>query len=239
MSESPKYKRILLKISGECLAGDKGSGICPLVLGRIAQEIKEVHDRGVEVGIVVGGGNIFRGIEAVADQGIDRAQADYMGMLATVINGLAMQGALENAGSFTRLMSAIEMKEVSEPFIPRRAVRHLEKGRIVIFAAGTGSPFFTTDTAAALRAAQIGAQAIFKATDVDGVFDKDPRLNSDAVRYDQLSYIDVLRKELKVMDSTAISLSKDHRIPIIIFNVEILGNIQRAILGDDVGTMVS
>lgn len=209
------------------------------MLGRIAQEIKEVHDRGVEVGIVVGGGNIFRGIEAVADQGIDRAQADYMGMLATVINGLAMQGALENAGSFTRLMSAIEMKEVSEPFIPRRAVRHLEKGRIVIFAAGTGSPFFTTDTAAALRAAQIGAQAIFKATDVDGVFDKDPRLNSDAVRYDQLSYIDVLRKELKVMDSTAISLSKDHRIPIIIFNVEILGNIQRAILGDDVGTMVS
>lgn len=209
------------------------------MLDRIAQEIKEVHDKGVEVGIVVGGGNIFRGIEAVADQGIDRAQADYMGMLATVINGLAMQGALEKAGSFTRLMSAIEMKEVSEPFIQRRAVRHLEKGRIVIFAAGTGSPFFTTDTAAALRATQIGAQAIFKATDVDGVFDKDPRLNSDAVRYDQLSYIDVLRKELKVMDSTAISLSKDHRIPIIIFNVEILGNIQRAILGDDVGTMVS
>ncbi len=239
MSNSPKYKRILLKLSGESLAGEGGNGISPAVLNRVAGEIKEVHEAGIEVGIVVGGGNIFRGIEGVVEQGIDRAHADYMGMLATVINGMALQGALENNGCFTRLMSAIEMKEVAEPFIQRRAVRHLEKGRIVIFGAGTGSPFFTTDTAAALRATQIGAHALFKATDVDGVFDKDPRLNSDAIRYDRLNYLDVLKHELKVMDSTAISLSKDNHLPIIVFNVEVPGNIQRAIFGEDVGTTVS
>jgi len=238
LSTDLKYKRVLLKLSGECLAGEEPYGICPAVLSRIAAEIKEIHDLGVEIGIVVGGGNIFRGVEGVTSQGIDRAQADYMGMLATVINGMALQGALENLGCYTRLMSAIEMKEVAEPFIQRRAVRHLEKGRVVIFAAGTGSPFFTTDTAAALRATQTGADALFKATDVDGVFDKDPRLSDDARRFERLKYIDVLNRDLKVMDSTAITLSKDQHIPIIVFNVDVPGNIKRAIMGEVIGTTV-
>lgn len=233
-----KYKRILLKLSGEALAGPAGYGLDGDVLTRVAQEIKKVHDEGVEIGVVIGGGNIFRGLKAAVEQGMDRAMADYMGMLATVQNSLALQDYLERAGVTTRVQSAIEMKEVAEPFIQRRAVRHLEKGRVVIFAAGTGNPFFTTDTAAVLRAAQIDAQAIFKATDVDGVFDRDPRLFSDAVPFETLSYLQVLDRGLKVLDSTAVSLSMDNHIPIVVFNMETAGNIVRAALGENVGTTV-
>jgi uridylate kinase len=234
-----KYKRILLKISGEALAGEAGYGLDHDVLTRIAQEIKEVQEAGVELGIVCGGGNIFRGMKAAAERGMDRTAADYMGMLATVQNSIAIQDYLERVGVNTRVLTAIEMKEVAEPFIPRRANRHLEKGRVVLFAAGTGNPFFTTDTAAVLRAAQIDAQAIFKATDVDGVFDRDPQKFADAVRYDQLSYLQVLDKGLKVLDSTAVSLSMDNQIPIVVFNMEVAGNIVRAAMGENVGTTVS
>jgi uridylate kinase len=233
-----KYKRILLKISGEALAGPGGYGLDGSVLARVAQEIKSVREAGIELAIVSGGGNIFRGMKAAVEQGMDRAMADYMGMLATVQNSLALQDYLERAGVDTRVLSAIEMKEVTEPFIPRRALRHLEKGRVVLFAAGTGNPFFTTDTAAVLRAAQIGAQAIFKATDVDGVFDRDPQKFDDAVRYDRLNYLQVLDKGLKVLDSTAVSLSMDNKIPIVVFNMEVEGNICRAALGENVGTTV-
>jgi uridylate kinase len=233
-----KYKRILLKISGEALAGEAGYGLDGGVLARVAQELKSVHDAGVEIGIVIGGGNIFRGLKAAVEQGMDRAMADYMGMLATVQNSVALQDYLERAGVNTRVQSAIEMKEVAEPFIQRRAIRHLEKGRVVIFAAGTGNPFFTTDTAAVLRAAQIDAQAIFKATDVDGVFDRDPQKFTDAVRFETLSYIQVLEKGLRVLDSTAVSLSMDNEIPIVVFNMETPGNIVRAALGENVGTTV-
>ncbi len=233
-----KYKRILLKISGEALAGPSGYGLDGSVLARVAQEIKSVREAGIELAIVSGGGNIFRGMKAAVEQGMDRAMADYMGMLATVQNSLALQDYLERAGVDTRVLSAIEMKEVTEPFIPRRALRHLEKGRVVLFAAGTGNPFFTTDTAAVLRAAQIGAQAIFKATDVDGVFDRDPQKFDDAVRYDRLNYLQVLDKGLKVLDSTAVSLSMDNKIPIVVFNMEVEGNICRAALGENVGTTV-
>lgn len=233
-----KYKRILLKISGEALAGEAGFGLEGAVLKRLAQEIKSVREAGVELAIVCGGGNIFRGMKAAVEQGMDRAMADYMGMLATVQNSLALQDYLERAGVDTRVQTAIEMKEVAEPFIPRRANRHLEKGRVVIFAAGTGNPFFTTDTAAVLRAAQIGAQAIFKATDVDGVFDRDPQKFEDAVRFERLSYIEVLDRGLKVLDSTAVSLSMDNDIPIVVFNMEVPGNINRAALGENVGTTV-
>ncbi len=233
-----KYKRILLKISGEALAGTSGYGLVGSVLARVAQEIKSVREAGIELAIVSGGGNIFRGMKAAVEQGMDRAMADYMGMLATVQNSLALQDYLERAGVDTRVLSAIEMKEVTEPFIPRRALRHLEKGRVVLFAAGTGNPFFTTDTAAVLRAAQIGAQAIFKATDVDGVFDRDPQKFDDAVRYDRLNYLQVLDKGLKVLDSTAVSLSMDNKIPIVVFNMEVEGNICRAALGENVGTTV-
>lgn len=233
-----KYRRILLKISGEALAGPAGYGLDGAVLTRVAQELKEVHATGIEVGIVIGGGNIFRGMKAAVEQGMDRAMADYMGMLATVQNSVALQDYLERAGVNTRVQSAIEMKEVAEPFIQRRAVRHLEKGRVVIFAAGTGNPFFTTDTAAVLRAAQIDAQAIFKATDVDGVFDRDPQKFEDAVRFETLSYLQVLDKGLKVLDSTAVSLSMDNKIPIVVFNMEVHGNIIRAALGENVGTTV-
>jgi len=236
--EVPKYKRILLKISGEALAGPKGFGLDGTVLKRISAEIKEVHDAGIEIGIVVGGGNFFRGMKAAVEQGMDRSMADYMGMLATVQNSIALQDYLERTGVQTRLLSAIEMKEIAEPFIPRRAIRHLEKGRIVIFAAGTGNPFFTTDTAAVLRATQIGASAIFKATDVDGVFDRDPQKFSDAVRFERLSYIEVLDRQLKVLDSTAVSLSMDNALPIVVFNMEVDGNIRRAALGEAVGTTV-
>ena len=205
---------------------------------RIAQEIKQVREAGVELGIVVGGGNFFRGMKAAVEQGMDRSMADYMGMLATVQNSIALQDYLERAGVQTRLLSAIEMKEVAEPFIPRRALRHLEKGRIVIFAAGTGNPFFTTDTAAVLRATQIGADAIFKATDVDGVFDRDPQKFADAVRYEKLSHIQVLERGIKVLDSTAVSLSMDNNLPIVVFNMETDGNIYRAAMGEEVGTTV-
>src|SRR4028119_297394 len=233
-----KYQRILLKISGEALAGPSGYGLDGAVLARVAQEIKSVREAGIELAIVSGGGNIFRGMKAAVEQGMDRAMADYMGMLATVQNSLAMQDYLERLGVDTRVLSAIEMKEIAEPFIPRRAQRHLEKGRVVIFAAGTGNPFFTTDTAAVLRAAQIDAQAIFKATDVDGVFDRDPQKFKDAIRFDTLSYIQVLDRGLQVLDSTAVSLSMDNSIPIVVFNMEVPGNICRAAMGENVGTTV-
>ena len=239
MTQTPtKYQRILLKISGEALAGPRGFGLDGEVLLRLAQEIKEVHEAGIEMGVVVGGGNFFRGMKAAVDQGMDRSMADYMGMLATVQNSIALQDYLERAGVATRVQSAIEMKEIAEPFIPRRAMRHLEKRRIVIFAAGTGNPFFTTDTAAVLRATQIGAQAIFKATDVDGVFDKDPQKFPDAVRFDTLTYLEVLDRGIKVLDSTAITLSMDNKLPIVVFNMEVAGNIKRAAMGEDVGTVV-
>jgi uridylate kinase len=233
-----KYKRILLKISGEALAGESGYGLDGSVLTRIADEIKSVRAAGIEMGIVCGGGNIFRGMKAAVEQGMDRSMADYIGMLATVQNSLALQDYLERTGVETRVLTAIEMKEVAEPFIMRRAQRHLEQGRVVLFAAGTGNPFFTTDTAAVLRAAQIGAQAIFKATDVDGVFDRDPQKFKDAVRYDTLSYLQVLDRGLRVLDSTAVSLSMDNDIPIVVFNMETPGNIVRAALGEAVGTTV-
>ncbi|MDZ4654566.1 MAG: UMP kinase [Coriobacteriia bacterium] len=232
-----RYERVLLKLSGEALMGDVGYGIDPKVLDALARQLKTVHDDGVQIAIVVGGGNIFRGIAASAN-GMDRAQADYIGMLATVMNALALQDVLEKQGVFTRVMSAIEMQDVAEPYIRRRAIRHLEKGRVTIFAAGTGNPYFTTDTTAALRALEIGAECIMKATKVDGVFDADPMTHPDAVKFDELTYIDVLNRGLKVMDSTAISLSMDNNLPIIVFNMEREGNIVRALKGDKVGTIV-
>lgn len=238
LPKRPKYKRILLKLSGEALAGPAGFGLDGVVLNRITAEIKDVFESGIELGVVVGGGNFFRGMKAAVEQGMDRSMADYMGMLATVQNSIALQDYLERAGVPTRVLSAIEMKEIAEPFIPRRAARHIEKGRVVIFAAGTGNPFFTTDTAAVLRATQIGAEAIFKATDVDGVFDKDPQKHDDAVRFETLSYLDVLERGLKVLDSTAITLSMDNKLPIVVFNMEVAGNIKRAAMGETVGTIV-
>jgi uridylate kinase len=213
----PQYKRILLKISGELLTGEGDYGIDPDVIQQIAKEIKEVIHLGVELGIVIGGGNIFRGMTA-SSKGMDRASADYMGMLATVMNGLALQDALEKMDVHTRVQTAIEMREVAEPYIRRRAIRHLEKGRVVIFAAGTGNPYFTTDTTASLRAMEIGAEVILKATKVNGVYDSDPLLHPKAKKYDELTYLEVLKKRLKVMDATAISLCMDHQIPIIVFN---------------------
>ncbi len=235
--ERTSYKRILLKISGEVLTGEGGFGIDPSILRQIAEEIKEVRDLGVEMAIVIGGGNIFRGI-AASSKGIDRVSADHMGMLATIINGIALQDALEKMGVQTRLQTAIEMRELAEPFIRRRAIRHLEKGRVVIFAGGTGNPYFTTDTTASLRAMEIGAEAILKATKVDGVYDADPHMNPQARKYDELTYLDVLKKQLKVMDATAISLCMDHQIPIIVFNLKQKGNIRRVIQGEKVGTQV-
>jgi uridylate kinase len=232
-----RYQRILLKISGEVLTGKGDYGIDPSVIHQIAQEIKEVKTLGVEVAIVIGGGNIFRGI-AASSKGMDRASADYMGMLATVMNGLALQDALEKVHVQTRVQTAIEMREIAEPFIRRRAIRHLEKGRVVIFTGGTGNPYFTTDTTASLRAMEIGAEVILKATKVDGVYDSDPLLNKRAQKYDELTYLDVLKRQLKVMDATAISLCMDHQIPIIIFNLKKKGNIKRVVLGDKVGTKV-
>jgi uridylate kinase len=233
----PQYKRILLKISGEVLTGEGDYGIDPEVIQQIAKEIKEIKNLGVELAIVIGGGNIFRGLTA-SSKGMDRASADYMGMLATVMNGLALQDALEKSGVQTRVQTAIEMREVAEPYIRRRAIRHLEKGRVVIFAAGTGNPYFTTDTTASLRAMEIGAEVILKATKVDGVYDTDPLLHPKAKKYDELTYLDVLKKQLKVMDATAISLCMDHQIPIIVFNLKKKGNIKRVILGEPVGTKV-
>ncbi|MGZ3480567.1 MAG: UMP kinase [Myxococcaceae bacterium] len=233
-----RYRRILLKLSGEALMADGRYGIHPPTLERIAVEIGEVVKAGVQIAVVIGGGNIFRGVSASL-AGMDRANADYMGMLATVINAMALQDALEKHSVFTRVQSAIKMEQIAEPYIRRRAVRHLEKGRVVIFAAGTGNPFFTTDTAASLRAMEIGAEVIFKATKVDGVYDADPKTNKTARRYRTLTYMDVLRQNLHVMDSTAISLCMDNKLPIVVFDLTANGNIWRAVTGSgDLGTLV-
>ncbi|MBL4934904.1 UMP kinase [Clostridium sp. YIM B02515] len=234
--KTAKYKRIMLKLSGEALAGPNGFGIDFNVAQRIAEEIKEISDMGIEIGAVVGGGNIWRGRSG---EGMDRTTADYMGMLATCINALALQDSLENIGVNTRVQTAIEMREVAEPFIRRRAMRHLEKGRVVIFAAGTGNPYFSTDTTAALRAAEIEADAILLAKKVDGVYDKDPNKYSDAKKYNKLTYIQVLEQGLQVMDSTATSLCMDNNIPILVFGLDAPGNIKRVVLGDEIGTLVS
>jgi uridylate kinase len=232
-----RYKRVLLKLSGEALMGPATFGIHAETLTRIAGEIKEVVALGCELAIVIGGGNIFRGVAGTA-AGMDRATADYMGMLATVMNAMALQDALENESVVTRVMSAIEIQQVAEPYIRRRATRHLEKGRVVIFAAGTGNPFFTTDTAASLRAAEVGADVILKATKVDGIYDSDPKLNANAVRFRELTYIEFLNKGLKVMDATAISLSMDNQLPIVVFDLFCAGNIKRAVCGEEIGTVV-
>jgi uridylate kinase len=231
------YKRVLLKLSGEALAGEQGYGIDPLTITKIAYEIKEVVACGVQLALVIGGGNIFRGL-AASSKGMDRASADYMGMLATMINSLAMQDALEQVGVFTRVQSAIAMQEVAEPYIRRRAIRHLEKGRVVIFGAGTGNPYFTTDTAASLRAMEIGSDVILKGTKVDGVYSADPKKDPAALKFSRLSYIDVLKKGLQVMDATAISLCMDNDLPIIVFDVTTYGNVKRVVFGEEIGTIV-
>jgi uridylate kinase len=233
----PRYRRILLKLSGEALKGQEPYGIHPPTLEAIAREVVSVVRDGVQVALVIGGGNIFRGV-AGSIQGMDRASADYMGMLATVINGLAMQDAIEKLGVQTRVQSAISMQQIAEPYIRRRAERHLEKGRVVIFVAGTGNPYFTTDTTAALRANEIHADVILKATKVDGIYDKDPNLHPDAVRYDELTYMDVLQQNLKVMDSAAISLCMDNGVPIVVFDLRTEGNIRKVVSGEGIGTIV-
>jgi len=233
-----KYERVLLKLSGEALQGDRGYGIDPAVIAEIAEQVKEIVDGGVQLAVTIGGGNICRGLAGAAN-GMDRAQADYIGMLATVMNALALQEGFERAGIDTRVQSAISMQEVAEPYIRRKAVRHLEKGRVVIFAAGTGNPYFTTDTTAALRACEINAQAVLKATQVDGIYDSDPKKNPDAKRFEEISYKDVLAKELNVMDSAATALCKDNGLPIIVFNLHVKGNIDRVLKGEHVGTIVS
>jgi len=238
MISKPIYKRILLKLSGEALAGNLGYGIDPKVIADIAEEIKGVVNLGVEVALVIGGGNIFRGLSA-ASGGMDRASADYMGMLATVMNSLAMQDALETIGVITRVQSAIDMQAVAEPYIRRKAVRHLEKGRVVIFGAGTGNPYFTTDTAASLRAMEIHADVILKATKVDGVYSADPAKDKNAVKIESLTYLDVLQKKLQVMDATAISLCMDNGLPIVVFDLTRSGNIQKVVLGEKIGTTVT
>jgi uridylate kinase len=237
-SGRPAYRRVVLKLSGEALAGNQGYGIDPLVLDRVASEVRDVAALGVQIAIVIGGGNIFRGVAASAG-GMERATADYMGMLATVINALALQDSLEKAGLQTRVLSAIEMRAVAEPYIRRRAMRHLEKGRVVIFAAGTGNPFFTTDTAGALRAVEIGADAIMKATKVDGIYSADPKQDKSAQRLERITYIDVLNRGLQVMDAAAISLCMDNKLPIIVFDLTRSGNIKRIVLGEPVGSIVS
>jgi uridylate kinase len=233
-----KYKRVILKVSGEALGGEEKYGIDSATIRSFAEEIKEVKALGCEMAIVIGGGNIFRGAQ-LSESGMERATADYMGMLGTVINSLALQDALEKLGVSTRVMSAIEMRQVAEPYIRRRATRHLEKGRVVIFAGGTGNPYFTTDTTASLRAMEIGAEVILKATKVSGVFDSDPMKNREAKKYGRLSYIEVLNKELKVMDSTAISLCMDNHLPIVVFNLMEKGNIKRVVCGEEIGTLVA
>ncbi len=237
MTDALRYRRVLLKLSGEALMGERQFGIDPAVLKQYAAEIKGVHDLGVELGIVIGGGNIYRGVADSTD-GIDKVTGDHMGMLATLVNALALQSALEGEGTVTRLMSAIRVDVIAEPFIRRRAVRHLEKGRVVIFGAGTGNPYFTTDTAAALRAVEIEADAIIKGTRVDGVYDSDPERNPSAFKFTEISYLDVLKKDLKVMDMTAITLCKENNLPILVFNMNTRGNFRRLILGEDVGTTV-
>jgi uridylate kinase len=232
------FRRILLKLSGEALMGSQGFGVDPVTVARIAEEVEEVRKLGVEVGIVMGGGNFIRGVVA-SESGIDRVVADQMGMLATVINSLALQDSLEKLGCHTRVTTAIEIREIAEPFIRRRAIRHLEKGRVVIFAAGTGSPYFSTDTAAALRAVEIKADVILKATKVDGVYDADPQKVSHAKMFSQINYLDLLSRGLKVMDTTAISMCMDNGVPIIVFNLNVPGNLKRVILGEKVGSLVS
>jgi uridylate kinase len=234
---SLKYKRILLKLSGESLMGKKGFGIDPMVLNFFSAEVKKVHDIGVQIGIVIGGGNIYRGLNA-SDQGIERVTGDQMGMLATVINALALQNAIENKGIYTRLMSAIHMEEIAEPYIRRRAIRHLEKGRVVIFGAGTGHAYFSTDTAASLRAVEIEADVIIKGTRVDGVFDSDPEKNSNAVKYDNITYLDIIKKNLRIMDLTAVSLCQENNLPMIVFNMDIPDNLLKLVNGENVGTLI-
>jgi len=237
-SKSPKYSRILLKVSGEALGGATGVGISPEAVQDMADQIREVRELGVQIVVVVGGGNIFRGLSG-SERGIERATGDYMGMLATIINALALQDALEKTGVATRVQSAITMAQVAEPFIRRRAVRHLEKGRVVIFGGGTGNPYFSTDTAAALRANEIGAEVILKATKVDGVYDSDPKKNANAKRFQQISYLDALQKQLKVMDSTAFSLCMDNKMPIVVFDFFRPHNLKRVVMGEKVGTLVT
>ena len=238
MEKEFKYKRILLKLSGESLMGDKGQGIDPKMLTYFAKEVEKVLDYGVEVCIVIGGGNIYRGLNA-SEQGIDRVAGDQMGMLATVINAIALQNAFENHGMYTRLMTAIEMQAIAEPFIRRRAMRHLEKGRIVIFGAGTGHPYFSTDTAAALRAVEIEADAVVKGTRVDGIYDSDPEKNSEAIKFDSITYKDVMNKGLRVMDLTAISLCQENDLPVVVFNMNSESNLLRLVSGEKVGTIVT
>lgn len=239
MSFEPKYKRVILKISGEVLGNkERGETIDPEITRQLARQIKHVHDMGVDVGLVVGGGNIFRGLAGANRKGVDRTTGDYMGMLATAINGMGLRAALEIEGVDVRVLSAIPMQQVAEPFILRRAMRHMEKGRIVIFVAGTGNPYFSTDTAAALRASEIGADIILKATKVDGVYDKDPAKHADAVRFENLTYIEALQKRLNVMDSTAFSLCMDNQIPIMVFDLNAKDGIQRAVSGESIGTLV-
>ena len=238
MTTELKYKRILLKLSGESLMGDKGQGIDPKMLTYFANEVEKVLDFGVEVCIVIGGGNIYRGLNA-SEQGLDRVAGDQMGMLATVINSIALQNAFENKGMYTRLMTAIEMQAIAEPFIRRRAMRHLEKGRIVIFGAGTGHPYFSTDTAAALRAVEIEADAVFKGTRVDGIYDSDPEKNASAIKYENITYKDVLNKDLRVMDLTAISLCQENSLPVVVFNMNKEGNLLKLVSGENIGTKVS
>ena len=237
--KTPKFKRIILKLSGEVLRNpETGAPISGRIIQALCEELMEVHDLGVEIGLVVGGGNIFRGLSGERTRGIDRTTGDYMGMLSTVINGLALMDYLEKIGVLVRVQTAIPMPEVAEPFILRRATRHLEKGRIVIFVAGTGNPYFSTDTAAALRASEIGADVIMKATKVDGVYDKDPETNPDAVKFDELTFIEALRSRLEVMDSTAFSLCLDNQMPILVFNLNEPGSIRRAVMGEKIGTLV-
>ncbi len=238
MTKAPKYRRILLKLSGEMLAGDKDFGFDPVTISRLAAEVQEVHKIGVEIGLVIGGGNIFRGAEADS-QGLDRVAGDYMGMLSTAINALALQAALEQRGMPTRVMSAIEMRQIAEPYIRRRATRHLEKGRVVVFACGTGNPYFTTDTAASLRAMEIGADVLFKGTKVDGIYESDPKINPEAKKYESLSFMTVLQNRLKVMDAAAISLCMDNELPIVVFDIAVDGNLKRLAMGEAVGTLVN
>lgn len=233
-----KYKRVLLKLSGESLEGDQGFGISSEVLDFFAEEVKKVHDAGVQLGIVIGGGNIYRGLSA-SKQGIDRATGDQMGMLATMINSLALQNAIEKKDIQTRLMSAIKMEEIAEPYIRRRAIRHLEKGRVVILGVGTGHPYFSTDTAASLRAVEIGADIIVKGTRVDGVYDSDPEKNTDAVKFEKISYLDILTKDLRVMDLTAVSLCQENNLPMMVFNMDVPGNLLKLVMGEAVGTSIS
>jgi uridylate kinase len=237
MNNNLKFKRVLLKLSGESLMGKKGFGIDPEVLDFFADEIKQVHNAGVEIGIVIGGGNIYRGLSA-EDQGIDRVTGDQMGMLATVINSLALQNAIEHKNLDTRLMTAIHMEQIAEPYIRRRAIRHLEKRRVLIFGAGTGYPYFSTDTAASLRAVEIEADVIIKGTRVDGVFDSDPEKNPDAFKFENISYIDILKKNLRVMDLTAVSLSRENNLPMVVFNMDIPGNLLKLVTGENIGTLI-